>query len=266
MLLDPATFACDESISAARSWAILSNQDKQTYLNLRSKFVQPARPHQKDRNSIVFRSEVHSIIDYIDSSVPGREHRSIICGLLVADPFICVNNRQLKHLIGRCKSSINGSFQQIGYMAVKTKDKARQCTKVLIPSLATDPGQLRQWTVRFNRSFADIGFTSCELPLVTDDDLYEDSNGCEVGEPFTLPQKHLVFDIPERQPLAKVLERSSGPRLATLEPPEMALFPVPGAEFGEEARSMPRSKSEGWWDSFGFGSTESDLLSEFWAL
>jgi hypothetical protein len=116
------------------------------YTTLRDHFVQK-KPAERFQNALVFRNEVQLIID---GTPFGREERSIVCGIAVAGPLIAVNTRQLKSLIGRCKSSINGSFRQLGYLAVKTKSKARECVLVILPSLKGDPGSLRQWTVRFS--------------------------------------------------------------------------------------------------------------------
>jgi hypothetical protein len=137
--------------STSRSWSALSADDQRFYTALREQFLNK-RPAEKGENPLLFRSEIQTVIEFIDHSQTGREQRSIVAGLGVAGPFIVVNTRQLKHLIRRCKSSINGSFQHLGYLAVKTKSKARECVLGILPTLKTDQGAIRQWTVRFSKS------------------------------------------------------------------------------------------------------------------
>jgi hypothetical protein len=92
--------------------------------------------------------------------------------------FICVNTRQLKDFLGRCKSSINGSFQQLGYVAVPTKSKARTCVLSLLPGLVNEPNILRQWTVRGASGDSQLCFVSRfkpePLPEITPADLADD--------------------------------------------------------------------------------------------
>jgi hypothetical protein len=260
MLPDTSEFAFHESTSATRSWSHLSAEDKQNYLNLRAQSVLQSRPHQKDRNPVVFRNEVRSIIDFIDSSPANREHRAIICGLVVRDPFILVNNRQLKHVIGRCKSSINGSFQQIGYLAVKTKDKARECTKLLIPSLATDPGQLKLWTVRFNRFVNAPGPAVPGLPLVTAEDLCEDSKRTEICDPVSFPPTNFA-EIRPPPPVSKPEGLPPETTVTRIAPIDFNFFP-----YDDETEETERPKAQGCWDGFAFGSAGSDFLGDFWNL
>jgi hypothetical protein len=129
----------------------LSAHDQRFYSALRERFLQK-RSAEKGENALLFRSEIQTVIEFIDHSQIGREQRSIIAGLALSGSFILVNTRQLKHLIRRCKSSINGSFQHMGCLAVKPKSKARECILGILPTLRTDQGAIRQWTVRFNKS------------------------------------------------------------------------------------------------------------------
>jgi hypothetical protein len=85
---------------------------------------------------------------FVTASELQREERAIVVGLAVSGDYIVVNTWQLKNLIGRCKSSINGCFRSLGYQAFPTQAKSRQCVLDILPSLRTNPGALRQWTAR----------------------------------------------------------------------------------------------------------------------
>ena len=161
-------------------WGPLSQEDKLEFQKLRASFHQNQKTSTKDRRLVSFANELQTILKYIEHSTTGRENRTILVGVCFSGPFIGVNTRQLKCFMGRCKSSINGSFQQLGYVALKTKSKSRTCILSIIPSLSKDQNILRQWTVRIASDAAQVCFVSSlrsiqvNLPTITEDDINED--------------------------------------------------------------------------------------------
>jgi hypothetical protein len=115
---------------------------------------------------------------FLERSPENLENRSIVTGVCFAGRIVCVNTRQLKQFLNRCKSSINGSFQQLGYVALRTKAKARQCVINVLPALQNEQNILRQWTVRVVSEEAQFCFVSafCNIPLpeITSDDLLDE--------------------------------------------------------------------------------------------
>lgn len=178
-------------------WNKLTQEDKTEFQKLRNHFHQSQKISSKDSRLVSFSNELHTVLKYIEHSEQGRECRTILTGVAFAGPFICVNTRQLKCFLGRCKSSINGSFQQLGYVAIKTKSKARACILAILPSLISDQNILRQWTVRCASEDAKFCFvtslTSIQLPIVTNDDLNDDHKGSQ--------QSMLVNSTPSPSPL-----------------------------------------------------------------
>jgi hypothetical protein len=85
------------------------------------------------------------LLAFVERSPAGVEGRLLV-GVAFAGPYICVNTRQLKLLVSRCKSSINGSFQQLGYTSMRAK--SGELLGGILPSLAKEAAALRQWTVR----------------------------------------------------------------------------------------------------------------------
>jgi hypothetical protein len=148
MILDPDFVTFDEGLAVNRSWSALSPSDQRAYLTLMSRFRHETRPSEKDRNGTLFRQDIHSIVEFINSSSDGRENRSIVCGLAISGTFLCVHIRQLKNFIARCKSSLNNSFQRLGFCQVDTKRMFVDCMAAILPSIACDPSSTRQWTVR----------------------------------------------------------------------------------------------------------------------
>jgi hypothetical protein len=86
------------------------------------------------------------LLEFIERSPVGVESRCILTGVAFAGAYCCVNTRQLKSLLGRSKSSINGGFQQLGYVSVKAR--AAECIEAILPWLTKDVNAFRQWTVR----------------------------------------------------------------------------------------------------------------------
>lgn len=162
----------------ATFWNSLSQDDKNEYLRLRQSFHNGQKISSKDRRIVTFRKELNIVLQYLERSPENMEARCILIGVCFVGPLICVNTRQLKSFLSRCKSSINGSFQQLGYVALKTKAKARNCCVAVLPSLQNHQTVLRQWTVRVAGEEAPFCFVSSfsyvGLPDITDEDLFDE--------------------------------------------------------------------------------------------
>lgn len=168
----------EESSYPSIFWNQLSQEEKRDFLQTRNAFHQAQKGTGKDRRVVSFRRELLSVLNFIEKSEIHKDIRSILVGLCFAGPFICVNTRTLKGFLGRCKSSINGSFQQMGYAAVRTKSKARNCVLAVLPNLAEDQITLRQWTVRYATNDVEFCYLSSfrfvQLPTITEADLVEE--------------------------------------------------------------------------------------------
>lgn len=177
----------------ATFWNILSQDDRNEYLRLRQSFHNGQKISSKDRRIVTFRKELNIVLQYLERSSENMEARCILIGVCFVGPLICVNTRQLKSFLSRCKSSINGSFQQLGYVALKTKAKARSCCVAVLPSLQNHQTVLRQWTVRVAGEDAPFCFVSSykyvDLPEITDEDLFDEkpkpirSNSSHINAP-----------------------------------------------------------------------------------
>jgi hypothetical protein len=75
--------------------------------------------------------------------------RCLVCGICWLDgEMIAANTKQLRHVLGRSKSSINGSLTLMNYVSVPAchRDVEMLCTA--IPFLACRRNELRLWTIR----------------------------------------------------------------------------------------------------------------------
>jgi len=181
-------------------WNALSQDDRTEFVRLRSHFLQGQKISSKDRRIVTFRKELIAVLKYIERSDSCVEERSVLVGVCFAGPFICVNTRQLKNFLGRCKSSINGSFQQMGYVALRTKAKARSCVLAVMPSLQNDTNILRQWTVRCASEDASFCFLSSfshvSLPQINEEDLYDEKRPTSISQTQTVTFPNLIAPRP----------------------------------------------------------------------
>jgi hypothetical protein len=178
IIRDHAFMSSPDLPVSATYWTLLSPDDRSEYLRLRASFHHGQRISSKDRRVVTFRRELTLVMEFLERSPENTEVRCILAGVCFAGPVVCINTRQLKGFLKRCKSSINGSFQQLGYLALRTKAKAKACILSVLPSLQSDQNLLRQWTVRAISDDAEFCFVSsfCHayLPEITAEDLLEE--------------------------------------------------------------------------------------------
>lgn len=159
-------------------WTALSREDQASFMQLHLHFIRQQKEHLKDRRNNTFFTDIQCLLQFIEYSPLRKDDRAICVGLACSGPFVCVNTQQIKIILGRCKSSINNSFQLIGYEAVKTKGKSRDAILAIIPALQNEQNTLRKWTVRCASETSTCCFVSrfqmVDLPFISDDDLYDE--------------------------------------------------------------------------------------------
>lgn len=96
-----------------------------------------------------FRDQLRKVFEFVDMKLPQRQVRGLLAGVIKLGEYVCVNTRQLQKFTGRCKSSINNGFQQLGYASLKSKSQTQTCLMTALPCLIKDQGLSRQWTVRY---------------------------------------------------------------------------------------------------------------------
>jgi hypothetical protein len=74
--------------------------------------------------------------------------RCLVCGVIWLPASIAINTRQLRLLIDKCKSSINGSLHRMGYSSVTSRGDTSKQLIEYVPKLRGNFSELRQWTVR----------------------------------------------------------------------------------------------------------------------
>lgn len=159
-------------------WERLTSSEQSHLCRLYSMFQQQSKVNTKDKKCYPFADDMQQVIDYIDSSSDRKEDRALCVGLCVTGLFICLNSRQIKAFFGKCKSALNGGFQQLGYIAIKNKSKSKTAVASCLPSLVTEQNNMRQWTARYlidpSRACFILKFPPPDMPAIFEEDLYDD--------------------------------------------------------------------------------------------
>jgi hypothetical protein len=191
MLVRPIS-SCPKLSVPIYDWTQLSEDDRFEFCNLCSAFARDRMAPSLEGSCVAFPSELVRLLQYVDRCATNVESRAICAGILFLGPLICVNTRQLKAVMRRCKSSINSLLQRLGYFALRTHATTRLCLTKGLPTLAQDPGHLRQWTVRQASSASGLCFVARFAPspalMIAED-----------NEPMAyvpkLPSNHLVIQF-----------------------------------------------------------------------
>jgi hypothetical protein len=165
----------------AAALQLLSEADRAAYAHLqvvvaRSTFSSPRNQRVKS-----FAGALDVIRQFVMRDDSEDSLRGMACGLYWLPDGIAVDVHEVRLLVPRCKSSINGSLHKLGY----THSLARlQCAEVLtkiFPLLRQQTAELRKWSIRKVESRK----PSVVLPILPAVKLPEKSEGTlELSEEF----------------------------------------------------------------------------------
>ncbi|OHS97519.1 hypothetical protein TRFO_36278 [Tritrichomonas foetus] len=130
-------------------WELLSEDDKQGYISIKSLFNDDLSKSKRGERFEIFVTRLKTIRDYINRNPNDQWKRSLVCGMVFLTSALGINIQQLRLLMGKCKSSINGSLQQLGYTAKPSTHEIDQELGIKIPCLKNDHYELKKWTIRY---------------------------------------------------------------------------------------------------------------------
>lgn len=129
-------------------WRLLNSSDMQQYLFIRSMLMSPFG--KNSRSKIENFGDIIQILKYF--CIKGDTDdwkRFLVAGICFIDhESIAINTHQLTLFIGKCKSSVNGSFHKLGYIHVVDRNEAIQAITSKMPILKDNTPELRKWTYR----------------------------------------------------------------------------------------------------------------------
>lgn len=128
---------------------ILSAEDKTAYEELQNVLAAPDHRYNRNKRIVTFQDMLAQIKAFCVRGDSNDWKRYLVCGICWIGADIAINTRQLRVLLGKSKSTINGAFSKMGYetLPFKNNDSALQ---EKIPFLKGNFSESRQWTVRRN--------------------------------------------------------------------------------------------------------------------
>lgn len=131
-----------------RYWNLLDGEDRYKYTVMRAEMSSPSNKNQRNKRIETFSDALDKIKKFAIRNDSDDWKRCLVCGICWLPEGIAINTHQLKILIFKCKSSINGSLQKMGYNVNLGRTEAANAMTSSIPFLKNSSSELRQWTVR----------------------------------------------------------------------------------------------------------------------
>lgn len=127
---------------------LLQHEDKLLYEELQKNVGSPNFRYNRNRRLSTFMDLLECIREYCEHDEHDRWKRYLVCGICWFKDGIAINTRQLRLLISKSKSAINGAFAKMGYQTIPTKGEEASQLAEKIPFLVGHYSDLRQWTIR----------------------------------------------------------------------------------------------------------------------
>jgi hypothetical protein len=118
----------------------------------------------------------------------------MVCGIYWLPDGIAINIHQFRSLFPKCKSSINGSLQRLGFSTNLGRTAASQTIASIFPFLRENMPALRKWTVRRYSPEMEDSLLTRGRPLF---EISLDGLGKSRAEPDELPGIEFDCDFEE---------------------------------------------------------------------
>ena len=141
----------------------LSLEDQKSYDKLRNVLAAPDHRYNRNKRIDTFTDMLEQIKAFCIRNDAEDWKRYLVCGICWINNDIAINTRQLRVLLGKSKSTINGAFSKMGYETLPYRNNDNGLLD-LIPFLRGNFNESRQWTVRRLNS---IGISDCPHTEVT---------------------------------------------------------------------------------------------------
>jgi hypothetical protein len=136
--------------SQPRHLNLLSMTDADEYWRLHDEFRADSTKSRKGERLDTFSDRLNQIREFVERSPEDRWKRSIVCGVFFLCHGLALNVHQLSSLIGKCKSSVNGSLHQLGFFTRAPATGIDPQFLAAVPLEYQDEIELRNWTIRTN--------------------------------------------------------------------------------------------------------------------
>lgn len=127
---------------------LLTESDKEKYDVLREELSSTDRKFKRYKRITSLQDALAAIQEYCSRGDKDDWKRALVCGVCWMGGDIAINTRQLRLLINKCKSSINGALAKMGFSSVPIKGDSSSQLVQAIPFLKGNFLEQRMWTVR----------------------------------------------------------------------------------------------------------------------
>jgi hypothetical protein len=183
----------------------LDGSEKCSYDVLQSNFTNPDHRYNRNHRLAKFQDMLDDLREFCEG--PDAWRRYLACGVCWGSDFIATNTQQMRFILGKSKSSINGAFVKMGFDICSSKDCDNSELLTKIPFLKGRAQELRQWTIRKRDDCDARCSTALEFPRYT---TYDEGPSISTI-PFVLDDG-FEFDRPflfDRVPMEKSLPDTS---------------------------------------------------------
>ena len=142
----------DQKPKAAGHLKLLSETDLNGYFALRDRFHKEVANAKRGEKVDMFSKRLKIIKEFVVKNDSDDWKRSFATGVIFLENSIAINIKQLIVLMGKCKSSINGSLHQLGYIARPASKETDEQLVLSIPIFSKDRRELKKWTIRQKRN------------------------------------------------------------------------------------------------------------------
>jgi hypothetical protein len=125
----------------------LCEADRFLYVCLKSTVSSNAAKSPRNLRLNTFSENLEAIKTFVCRNDKDDCLRGLICGIYWLPDGLAINIHRLRHLVPKCKSSINGSLQRLGFTVNLGRSECAQAITSLFP-LLKENAELRKWTIR----------------------------------------------------------------------------------------------------------------------
>jgi hypothetical protein len=154
-------------VELPRFFDLLSSEDIEKYQSLQSVLSSSDCRNNRNQRLDKFQEMLGVIREFCERFDDGDADRFLACGVCPLEGCVAINIRQLHVLLGKCKSSINGSFQRMGSATVALKGPVLDAFLARIPQLKSNYNEIREWSVRTFTSWPPRSATPAKVPQMS---------------------------------------------------------------------------------------------------
>lgn len=137
-----------EKVTTPKFFEQLSADDQTTYKELQEKFSSKQCRNNRNHRVSVFSEILNMVKDFCERGDANDSIRCLVCGYCTMPGGFAVNIRQMRILVDKCKSSINGSLQRMGAAITPMRNELAEMLQQKIPQLKSTFTEMREWSVR----------------------------------------------------------------------------------------------------------------------